>query len=96
MVTKDMAKREDALRLRLEGLSLKEIADKIGVSRQRVQQLLGPYIETGIIKHGSIDEITWKRVKTAASIEGVTMAEWVEGACRSRLALTKKSKKEAG
>lgn len=41
------------------------------------------------------DVLLWREVKATAAMEGKTMTQWVEEACRTQLALTKKSKKEA-
>ena len=37
------------------------------------------------------DEKLWREVKAAAAMDGKTMTQWVEEACRKQLAMTKKS-----
>ena len=49
--------------------------------------------KTQQLKHP--DEQLWREVKATAAMEGKTMTQWVEEACRTQLALTGKSKKEA-
>jgi len=41
------------------------------------------------------DDLLWRQIRASAVMEGKTMTQWVEEACRKQLALTKKSKKEA-
>ena len=40
------------------------------------------------------DDLLWRQIRASAVMEGKTMTQWVEEACRKQLALTEKSKKE--